>query len=63
METSEQAGASTLSEQAASAATQDGQPSNDEVMDALGIGETKVAPDDENPLDNNNDLESLLDGK
>jgi len=63
METSEQAEASTLSEQAASAATQDGQPSNDEVMDALGIGETKVAPDDENPLDNNNDLESLLDGK
>ena len=61
-ESSEQ-GESSLSEQASSAATQDAQPSNDDVMDALGIGETKVAPEDENPLDNNNDLQSLLDGK
>ena len=52
-----------LTQQASNAASQDSGMSDDEVVDALGIGETKVAPEDENPLDNDNDLENLLDGK
>lgn len=52
-----------LSQQASNATAQDSEMSDDEVVDALGIGETKVAPEDENPLDNDNDLENLLDGK